>query len=62
MGSGVQIPRNQFGLIWSKIESLSWSLHWTLASILVLQIVSYPFKLFLKSESISDFPFENGAI
>ncbi len=44
--------------IWThlkQIESLSWTLPWTLASILVLQIVTYPFKLFLKSEPI-DFP------
>ncbi len=30
-GSGVQIPRDQFGLIWSKLNPLSWTLVWILA-------------------------------
>jgi hypothetical protein len=38
-GSRVQIPRNQFGLIWSKLGTLPW----TLACILVLQIKSSPY-------------------
>ncbi len=61
-GFGVQIPRNQFGFIWSKLNpyqfgffEANWiltnldslkqikSLGWTLACILVLQIISSPF-------------------
>jgi hypothetical protein len=42
----VQIPRNQFGLIWSKFESLGWTLPWTLDWILILQIMSSSFLVF----------------
>jgi hypothetical protein len=42
-GSRVQFPSNQFGLISSKIESLSWTVLWSLASFLVLKIRSSPY-------------------
>jgi hypothetical protein len=43
-GSRVQIPRNQFGLIWSKLNPWVWTLPWTLVGILILQIISSPFQ------------------
>jgi hypothetical protein len=41
--SRVQFPRNQFGTDLKQIESLSWTIPWSLASFLVLQIRSSPF-------------------
>jgi hypothetical protein len=55
-GSRVQIPRNQFGLIWSKIESLSWTLIWILACILILHIMSSPFQAHFFGFEPIDFP------
>jgi hypothetical protein len=45
-GSRAQFFRNQFDLIWSKLNPLTWILPWTLACILVLQIMSSPMSSF----------------
>jgi hypothetical protein len=37
-GSRVQFPRSQFGLIWSKLNPCCWTVPWSLAWFLVLQI------------------------
>ncbi len=53
MGSRVQIPRNQFGLIWDKLNPLSWTLPWTIACNLVLQIMnSLSFELLFKKKLV----------
>jgi hypothetical protein len=53
-------PRCKFGLILKQIESLSWTLPWTLASILVLQIMSSLFlALFLLGFQTNGFSFQN---
>jgi hypothetical protein len=48
MGSWVRILRNQFGHIWSKLNPWVGPCLGTLACILVLQIMSSPFRFFLK--------------